>query len=32
MYTLITLNSVVKRLLGKETHSSETAIKVMLAE
>lgn len=32
MYTLITLNSMMKRLLGKETHSSETAIKVMLAE
>ena len=32
MYTFITLNSAVKRLLGKESHSAETAIKIMLAE
>ena len=32
MYTFITVNSAIKRLLGKESHATETAIKVMLAE
>lgn len=31
-YTLITLQSRLNRLRGKETHSAETAIKVMLSE